>query len=142
MTNRIPSDTFAGLPATTRKADSGDQAGRADLINIISLHLADPDVQQEQFGMMVTPIRANNGRIKLIVWRLSEDGETLERLRDSGGGGEPVNGIAAARLSFQPDFSRYVEKVIFRVSESPDFPWFIFKLLIINLWKSQRIFVV
>lgn len=92
---------ITGLPGTLRKADSGNQAGVASLINIVSLHLNDPDVQQEQLGMMVTAVRANNGRIKLIVWRLSEDGNTLERLGDNGSSGEPVNGIATARLSIQ-----------------------------------------
>lgn len=96
-------NTVAGLSAVTRKADSGKQAGVADLINIVPLHLADPDVGPKlgQVGMLVTPVRARNGRIKLIVWRLSEDGESLERLGDSGRNGDLVNGIAAARLSFQ-----------------------------------------
>lgn len=101
MRTNSASTAIVGLPATTRVIDSGNQAGRADLINIVSLHLADPDVPQAQFGMMVTPIRASNGRIKLIVWRLSENGETLERLGDSGSSGELVNGIAATRISLQ-----------------------------------------
>lgn len=96
----------AVVPKLKRLTDSGTQAGIARNINIVSLHLADPDLgdpdsPNSQFGLCVTPVRVQEGGLKLIAWRLSEDGSQIHRLADSGNQPEIITGIASTRISFQ-----------------------------------------
>ena len=93
--------TITGTLATmTRLSDSGNAAGRASNINLLTLHLDDLDLPFNQFGLMATGVRTNSGRLRLILWRLAEDGSSITRLGDSGNQGPEVNGIAAVRVSF------------------------------------------
>lgn len=94
-------NSIVGLPSVTRLSDSGQQAGIASNINIVSLDLADPDLPTSQAGLCVTPVRTQEGNLKLIAWRAAENGASLNRLADSGNQAGFVSGIAATRLSFQ-----------------------------------------
>lgn len=86
-----------------RLSDSGNQAGRASHIQLTTLHYSDPDFPfgDDPFGLMATTVRTERGRLKIIAWRLSEDGTSLVRTGDSGNDGPEVNGIAAGRLTLQ-----------------------------------------
>lgn len=68
-----------------RVADTGDLAGAVSVIAMT--HVAGSD-------LLVTAVRAGNGRLKLIAWRLRTDG-TFRRLGDSGDQGEEVSLICA-----------------------------------------------
>lgn len=71
-----------------RLGDSGDLAGEVDLIKIIAL---------EDFRYL-TAVRTSSGRLKLILWRLNEDG-SISRLSDSGNQAGEVTEISIARGS-------------------------------------------
>jgi hypothetical protein len=54
--------------------DSGDLAGTVGLVEVASLG----------FGLVVTAVTTAKGRLKLIVWRISDGGSTIRRFGDSG----------------------------------------------------------
>ncbi|GAA2145673.1 hypothetical protein GCM10009825_38590 [Arthrobacter humicola] len=72
----------------TRLGDSDDQAGAVSLI-AVSVPL--PNV-------VLTAVRAGNGKLKLISWGFSEDGKNISRLGDSGDQAGEVSEIAMAGL--------------------------------------------
>jgi hypothetical protein len=72
----------------SRRGDSGTQAGRASMINIVAL----------TDNRFVTAVRTSGRRLKLILWRLNGDG-SLTRLSDSGNDAGVVNDVAIVRLS-------------------------------------------
>lgn len=69
-----------------RAGDSGNQAGVAGAISLTSLGT----------GHVVTSVRTNEGRDKVILWRISGDGSEVERLGDSGDDGVEADLVAAA----------------------------------------------
>ena len=71
-----------------RAGDSGAAAGRASLIAIVPL-------REDRF---VTALRAGDGRLMLIGWRLDADG-SLKRLADSGSAAGEAREIALVRLT-------------------------------------------
>lgn len=71
-----------------RAGDSGAAAGRASLIAIVPL-------REDRF---VTALRAGDGRLMLIGWRLDADG-SLKRLADSGSAAGEARQIALVRLT-------------------------------------------
>lgn len=96
----------SNLLRVRRLSDSGTQAGIARNINIVSLHLSDPDISNpnspnSQVGLFVTPVRVREGGLKIIAWRVSDDGTSIARLGDSGNQPELIMGIASTRISFQ-----------------------------------------
>jgi hypothetical protein len=68
-----------------RIADSGNLAGAVSVIAMTRIRESD---------LLVTAVRAGNGRLKLISWRLRPNG-TFLRLGDSGDQGEEVSLICA-----------------------------------------------
>jgi hypothetical protein len=71
----------------TRTGDSGDQAGEASLISVAGHAVGTPT------AMYTTAVRAGNGDLKLISWRLNDDG-SLSRLADSGSKAGEVSEIS------------------------------------------------
>lgn len=72
----------------TRQGDSGNQAGRASLINIVAL-------TNTHF---VTAVRTGSHRLRLILWRLNANG-SLTRLSDSRNQAGVVREISVVRMS-------------------------------------------
>jgi hypothetical protein len=77
--------TNAGGATITRLGDSRDQAGEVSLIAA--------SVNQ---NIILTAVRAGDGNLKLIAWRISQDGKTIERRGDSGNQAGAVSEIALA----------------------------------------------
>jgi hypothetical protein len=71
-----------------RRGDSGSQAGRATLVNIVALSST----------LFVTAVRTQNGRLRVISWRLNANG-ALTRLGDSGNRGGAVSDIALVKVA-------------------------------------------
>jgi hypothetical protein len=67
-------DISASGNQVTRLGDSGSQAGAATKIRSV----------MDPFGHVVTAVRAGNKSLKLISWNISEDGNTVTRMGDSG----------------------------------------------------------
>jgi hypothetical protein len=74
--------------AITRRGDSGNQAGRASLINICAL-------TNSRFA---TAVRTAEGRLRVILWGLENTG-ALTRLSDSGNAAGEVNDISIVRVA-------------------------------------------
>ena len=77
------------MRSVRRIADSEDQAGAASVIAMT--HLAESN-------LLVTAVRAGNGRLKLISWKLRASGRFL-RLGDSGDQGDAVSLICATSFA-------------------------------------------
>jgi hypothetical protein len=68
----------SGLGSVTRlRPDTGNSAGEADHITIVGFF------NVEISPMLVTPVRAGSGSLKLITWWLSTNG-VIQRIADSG----------------------------------------------------------
>lgn len=81
-------DVNAAGTAITRRGDSGALAGAATLVNLVALSNT----------LFVSAVRASNGRLLLISWRLNANG-SFSRLADSGAAAGAVSDIAMATLS-------------------------------------------
>lgn len=80
-------DVPRGLASIARLKDSQNKAGEASLIEAATLDAS----------TLVTAVRAGNGKLKLISWRLEEDGG-FTRLGDSGDQAGDVDLVAVATL--------------------------------------------
>lgn len=78
----------AGGSMITRRGDSGNQAGRASMINVVALTNTS----------FVTAVRTSGGDLKLILWRLNPNG-SLTRLSDSGNAAGGVGDISMVALA-------------------------------------------
>lgn len=74
--------------AVTRRGDSGSQAGRASMINIVAM-------SNSRFA---TAVRTSNGRLRVIYWRLNSSG-SLTRLSDSGNAAGEVRDISIVKVA-------------------------------------------
>lgn len=74
--------------AVTRRGDSGNQAGRASLINICAL-------TNSRFA---TAVRTAAGNLRVILWNLESNG-ALTRLSDSGNAAGAVGDISIVRIA-------------------------------------------
>ncbi len=81
-------DVNAAGTSLTRRGDSANLAGAATLVNLVAV----------DDGLFVSAVRAGNGRLLLISWRLNANG-SFTRLADSGNAAGAVSDIAMARLS-------------------------------------------
>ena len=79
-----------------KRGDSGNQGGQADLIAFKTY--ADPASGHITTRYTyTTAVRTSAGRLQLISWALlSENGDAIQRLGDTGGQGEPINMLAMA----------------------------------------------
>jgi hypothetical protein len=75
------------IGSITRLGDSGQLAGAADLICMT------PDLTDFGTEILVTAVRTGSGKLKLISWRLQDDG-SFARLGDSGSHAGKVDSIA------------------------------------------------
>jgi hypothetical protein len=81
-------DLDSATGAITRLGDSDDQAGA---VSLIALSVPEPNV-------VLTAVRAGNGKLKLISWGFSEDGKTITRMGDSDDQAGEVSEIAMAGM--------------------------------------------
>ncbi len=68
--------------------DSGDQGGTAGLLELVNLG----------FGLVATAVTTAENRLRLIVWRLSDGGSTVERVGDSDNQAGVARAISLASL--------------------------------------------
>jgi len=73
----------------TRLGDSGSQAGATDIIAIASLGS----------DQVATAVRTKEGNLKIIVWGVFDDGESIARLGDSGSQAGAIDAIALTSLA-------------------------------------------
>lgn len=83
-------DISANGQQISRLGGSGSQAGPADVMALVALDTS----------RVVTAVRTQEGRLKLIVWNISGDGQMVTRLGDSENQPETTNVIAATALGF------------------------------------------
>ncbi|HBY80716.1 MAG TPA: hypothetical protein DEG47_27750 [Cyanobacteria bacterium UBA11148] len=73
----------------TRLGDSSSQAGATDMIAIASLGS----------DQVATAVRTKEGNLKIIVWGVFDDGESIARLGDSGSQAGAIDAIALMSLA-------------------------------------------
>ena len=73
----------------TRLGDSGSQAGATDIIAIASLGS----------DRVATAVRTKEGNLKIVVWGVFDDGESIARLGDSGSQAGAIDAIALTSLA-------------------------------------------
>jgi hypothetical protein len=81
----------AGNGTFTRLGDSGSHAGKVNSIAIASIAGTDLIITAVQTDHSIVEL---HGKLKLIAWRISEDGSTFTRLGDSGNQAGEITEVA------------------------------------------------
>src|SRR5262245_38509012 len=102
--------------SVTRLGDSGSQAGKISLADVVYLGS----------GRIVTPVRDGSGNLKLITWQVSDGGNPITRLADSGNQAGAISLLAASYTGFGRvmtsvrDGSGNLKLIHWQVSDRPE----------------------